>query len=100
MQRVGEHPVPAGPLAVRWLGWELLRPARAGVVTELDVALENAGRVPWRTLELSYHWLDDRGNALVWGEIWTPLAREVAPGESIEQRVEVRAPLRSGPHTL
>jgi hypothetical protein len=105
MQRVGEHPVPAGPLAVRWLGWEPLRPARAGVVTEVDLAFINAGSAAWpagpeKRVELSYHWLDDLGNAIVWGEIWTPLSRAVAPGETIEQRIEVRAPLRAGPHRL
>ena len=30
MKRVGEHPVTAGPLALRWLAWSL-EPARAGV---------------------------------------------------------------------
>jgi hypothetical protein len=105
MHRVGEHPVPAGPLAVRWLGWEPLRPARAGVVTEVDLVFINAGSAPWaaapdKRVEVSYHWLDDLGNAIVWGEIWTPLARSVPPGETIEQRIEVRAPLRSGPHRL
>ena len=32
MERVGEHPVPAGPLAVRWLGYEI-EEQRAGVAT-------------------------------------------------------------------
>jgi hypothetical protein len=100
MQSVGEHAVPVGPLAVRWRAWELLRPARAGTVTEVDVALENAGSVHWRNIEVSYHWLDDRGNAIVWGEIWTPLSRTVEPGETIEQRLELRGPLRTGPHRL
>ena len=105
MQRVGEHPVPAGPLAVRWLGWEPLRPARAGVVTEVDLMFINAGSAAWpagpdKRVEVSYHWLDDLGNAIVWGEIWTPLPRAVAPGETIEQRIEVRAPFRAGPHRL
>jgi hypothetical protein len=105
MHTVGEHPVPAGPLAVRWLGWDPVRPARAGVATEFDLVFENAGTAAWpagpeRRIEVSYHWLDDLGNALVWGELWTPLSRAVAPGETIEQRVEVRAPLRAGPHRL
>jgi hypothetical protein len=100
MQTVGEHPVPAGPLAVRWLGWELLRPAHAGTLTLVDVALENAGRARWQKIEVSYHWLDDLGNAIVFGEIWAPILRTVEPGERIEQRLEVRAPLRLGPHRL
>jgi hypothetical protein len=105
MNRVGEHPVPAGPLAVRWLAWELLRPARAGVVTEVDLTLINAGSAAWpvgpeKRVEVSYHWLDDLGTAIVWGEIWTPRPRAVAAGETIEQRIEVRAPLRAGLHRL
>lgn len=105
MQRVGEHPVPVGPLAVRWLGWEPLRPARAGAVTEVELAFINAGSATWpagpeRRVEVSYHWLDDLGNAIVWGELWKPLPHAVAPGEAIDLRIEVRAPLRVGPHRI
>jgi hypothetical protein len=100
MQRVGEHPVPAGPLAVRWLGWELRKAPRAGKLAYAELALENAGSASWRGIELSYHWLDDRGNAIVWGERWTPLSRAVKPGETIEQRVELRGPLSTGRYKL
>ena len=48
MERVGEHPVPAGPLAVRWVAYELAR-ARAGVTTRARLRLENAGSAPWRS---------------------------------------------------
>ena len=46
MATVGEHPVPAGPLAVRWLGYEL--PSRCGPATlgRARVELENAGTAP------------------------------------------------------
>ncbi len=100
MHTVGEHPIPAGPLAVRWLAWELEEPPRAGKLAYAKLALENAGAAPWRGIELSYHWLDDRGNAIVWGERWTPLQRTVEPGETIEQRAELRGPLGPGRYTL
>jgi hypothetical protein len=100
MERAGEHPVPAGPLAVRWLGWKLLEPVRAGTVTKVDVALENAGSIAWRQILISYHWLDDLGNAMVYGELWTPIATTVEPGMQIEQRLEVRGPLRIALHRL
>ena len=96
MPTVGEHPIPAGPLAVRWLGWELREPPRAGSLTYVDVALENAGKLPWRGIELSYHWLDDRGNAIIWGERWTPLPRTIEPGTTLEHRAELRGPLGPG----
>jgi hypothetical protein len=100
MQKVGEHPIPAGPLAVRWLGWALSEPPRAGRLTYVDVALENAGTLPWRGIELSYHWLDDRGNAIVWGERWTPLPRTIEPATSLEHRAELRGPLGPGRYRL
>ena len=42
MERVGEHPVPVGPLAVRWLGHDLPE-LRAGVAAPARVALRNDG---------------------------------------------------------
>ena len=39
---MGEHPVPAGPLAVRWLAHEL-GPVQAGALTRAHVVVENAG---------------------------------------------------------
>jgi hypothetical protein len=105
MHRVGEHPVPAGPLAVRWLGWELLDPPRAGATSPVELELENAGTASWRSdaerrIEIGYHWLDDRGNALVWGGLWAPLPHEVPPGQRVRRRVELRAPLGTGRYTL
>ena len=70
MERVGEHPVPAGPLAVRWLAYEL-EEQRAGVATQARLRFQNAGTAPWRSrgregVQLAYHWLDPLGNAIVW----------------------------------
>src|SRR5918994_825217 len=70
MELVGEHPVPVGPLAVRWLAYRL-QPFRAGAESTVEVLLRNAGTATWRArgdagVKLSHHWLDDRGNAIVW----------------------------------
>ena len=46
-------------------GYEL-EPPQAGALTRARVALENAGTAAWRDLNLSYHWLDDRGNPIIW----------------------------------
>lgn len=104
MQRIGEHPVPAGPLAVRWLGYEL-EPARAGAVSRARVALENAGSATWHagpphTIAAGYHWLDTRGNPIVWDGYWQPLGRAVAPGERVEVELQVRAPVPPGTYRL
>jgi hypothetical protein len=98
MERAGEHPVPAGPLAVRWLAFELPR-LRAGARHECRLAVANAGAAPWRELKLAYHWLDDRGNPIVWDGLRTELP-ELAPGHELELAAAVQAPIPPGRYRL
>ena len=104
MERVGEHPVPVGPLAVRWLGYELPE-LRAGVAAPARVVLRNDGTATWRSrrergVQLSYHWLDDRGNAIVWDGPRVAFERPVAPGEEVELETSLRAPQPPGRYRL
>ncbi len=94
---LGEHPVPAGPLAVRWLAHELEQP-QAGALARAHLVLENAGTAPWRGLKLSYHWLDDRGNPIVWDGLRYEVSAE--PGERIERDLDVRGPIPPGRYRL
>ena len=104
VQQVGEHPVPAGPLAVRWLGYDLPE-LRAGEAAPARVALRNGGTATWRSrrqsgVQLSYHWLDDRGNAIVWDGPRVAFTRPVAPGEQVEVETLLRAPQPPGRYRL
>lgn len=104
MDRVGEHAVPTGPLAVRWLAYGLPE-MRAGARAPVRLRLENAGSAPWRSerdlgLQLSYHWLDSLGNPIVWDGARTAFTRPVAPGETIELEAEVVAPRPPGGYRL
>jgi hypothetical protein len=104
MQRVDDHPVPAGPLAVRWLGYALPE-LRAGTEAEVEVALRNAGLATWRSrgergVRLSYHWLDDRGNPIVWDGPRVVFEEPVSPGDEVEVLLRVRAPRPPGPYRL
>lgn len=104
MERVGEHPVPVGPLAVRWLAYELEKP-RAGVAGTARLRLENAGSAPWRSRErdgvqLSYHWLDPLGNPIVWDGNRTAFPRVVEPGQTVELEAAVLAPRPPGSYRL
>jgi hypothetical protein len=97
LESLGEHPVPPGPLAVRWLAYKL-EPPQAGSLSHARVALENAGTAPWRELNLSYHWLDDRGNPIVWDGLRHGV--DAAPGERVERDLEVRGPIPPGRYRL
>jgi hypothetical protein len=104
MERVGEHAVPVGPLAVRWLAYEL-EEARAGVPGQARVRLENAGSASWRSrgregVQLAYHWLDPLGNPIVWDGLRAALPRAIEPGETVELEVTVVAPRPQGSYRL
>lgn len=99
-----ERDVPKGPLAVRWHGIEL-SDVRAGARTVARVDLENAGTAGWRSssgtgVRLSYHWLDERGNPIVWDGIRTALERPVEPGERATLEASVRGPIPPGRYRL
>jgi hypothetical protein len=60
------------------------------------VEVENAGTVAWRNgIHLAYHWLDDRGNPIVWDGERTSLP-ELAPGDRATVEARVRAPIPPG----
>src|SRR5215204_3842132 len=54
MHTVPAHAVPAGPLAVRWLGWELIESPRAGAVTPVELEVEVGPRIPRRALAVVF----------------------------------------------
>jgi hypothetical protein len=97
MEPIPQHEVPAGPLAVRWLAWRVPR-VEAGAVAQVEVELENAGMAAWEDVSLAYHWLDERGNAIVWDGIRTPLA--LAPGERRRLQAPLRGPIPPGRYRL
>jgi hypothetical protein len=104
MERIGEHPVPVGPLAVRWLAYELSE-ARAGVEGRARLRLQNAGTAPWRSrgqggVQLAYHWLDPLGNPIVWDGVRTSLPGRIESGAEVELEARVVAPRPPGRYLL
>jgi len=95
----------SGPLVVRWHALELA-PVEAGARQLATVEVENAGTAPWRTrgpeegVFLAYHWLDERGNAIVWDGERTALERTVEPGETLKHTLAVRGPIPPGHYRL
>ncbi len=95
----------SGPLVARWLAIEH-GAIEAGTLTHVALEAENAGSAAWRTrgvedgLFLSYHWLDARGNPIVWDGLRTALDRRIEPGETLRTRLAVRAPIPPGGYRL
>lgn len=104
MNRVGEHPIPDGPLAPRWRAWSL-EDQRAGATSIARVGLENAGTATWRShgadgIQVSFHWLDTLDNPIVWDGPRTALPQDVAPGNQVEIELSVTAPRPPGAYRL
>ncbi len=95
----------SGPLVVQWRALELAA-VEAGAAHVATVTAENAGTAPWRSrgpedgIFLAYHWLDERGNAIVWDGERTALERAVEPGSTLSQRIEIRGPIPPGRYRL
>jgi hypothetical protein len=95
----------SGPLVARWRTLERA-PVEAGSLQHVTVEVENAGTAAWRTrgvedgLFLSYHWLDERGNPIVWDGRRTPLERTVEPSTTLRQTLALRAPIPPGRYRL
>ena len=95
----------SGPLVAHWRTLDLV-PIEAGALHHVTAEVENAGTATWRTrtvkegLFLAYHWLDERGNPIVWDGIRTPLERPVGPGETLRQQLDLRAPIPPGRYRL
>jgi hypothetical protein len=87
------------PLAVRWRAHELPE-LHAGALATARVELENAGETPWPPgrFKVSYHWLDERGNPIVWDGMRTPVHAATGDVEAID--VAIRAPIPPGRYRL
>jgi hypothetical protein len=84
-----------GPLAVHWGDWSLGE-LHAGTLVRAQVRLENAGTVRWNgEIRLGSHWLDERGNPIVWDAERVSLP-PLEPGETASVSTDVRAPVPPG----
>ena len=92
------HAVPAGPLAVRWLAYDL-EPPQAGALGRARIELENAGAATWHGIFASYHWLDDHGNAIAWDGLRAAVP-PLQPGSTIALDLAVRAAMPPGRYRL
>lgn len=74
-----------------------------------DVTVRNASKQTWRSqpnvkniyqVNLSYRWKDSKGRVLVADGARTPLPRDLAPGETVQLKMNITAPGRAGRYIL
>ena len=69
------------------------------------LVIRNSGTATWRSrgeggILASYHWLDSLRNPIVWDCPRTALPRAIAPGETVEVAIALRAPVPPGEYLL
>ena len=101
---IPSQPVPSGPLAVRFLSFEL-PPLRAATTSTAAVELENAGTGTWHVfgpahIRLSYHWLDRFGNVLVWEGLRAMPDGPVEPARHVRLELPIAVPMPPGGYRL
>lgn len=74
-----------------------------------DITVKNVSPVTWPSkpdskdryaVNLSYHWLNQKGETVVFDGLRTPLPRDLKPGESVDLKAAIEAPARPGRYIL
>src|SRR6266508_1521105 len=101
-------PVLAAPVPVLSATYTVATPPTAivqGATAQVPVTLQNVGNETWNAtganpVNLSYHWYDAAGNAVMWNGSRTSLATDVAAGASRTVTAAVAAPSMPGAFRL
>ena len=81
----------------------------SGQTVSADITVKNVSKVTWPSkpdergryaVNLSYHWLDQKGSTVVFDGLRTPLPRDLKPGEAVDLKAQIQAPAKPGRYTL
>jgi hypothetical protein len=90
---------------VEWLSSAAPATVQSGAEFEIPVAVRNNGATPLDSsaalgVFLSYHWLDSRGQSVVFDGRRTPLGPTIEPDEEADVTMQIEAPDRPGHYLL
>jgi SpoIID/LytB domain protein len=99
-------PIPAAA-ATLFAGYQLQPPPSvpAGTTITVPVTISNLGTETWAAagpnpVDLSYHWMDLSGKAVVWDGARTKLTSDVPPTGTQQLNASITAPASPGPYVL
>jgi cell division septation protein DedD len=107
--RGGARSLPADGFNVEFVEHKIPTEMVADQVIHADVTIKNITKRTWpstpnsegrNAVNLSYHWLDKKGRAVVFEGLRTPLPRDLNPGESAQLEAAIQAPSRAGKYKL
>jgi cell division septation protein DedD len=107
--RGGPRPLPLAGFKVEFGEQNIPTQMAADKTVSADIFVKNASARTWPSkpdqegryvVNLAYHWLDRKGQVVVFEGLRTPLPQDLDPGESVKLNASIRAPLHPGHYTL
>jgi cell division septation protein DedD len=108
-RRGGPLPLPLAGFKVEFGEQSIPTQMAADKTVSADIFIKNASARTWPSkpdqkgrcvVNLAYHWLDRKGQVVVFDGLRTPLPRDLNPGESVKLNASIRAPQHPGHYTL
>jgi cell division septation protein DedD len=105
----GPRPLPYSGFQVSFKPHNVASEMASGQKVAADIAVKNVSPVTWPSrpnskgryaVNLSYHWLDNKGAMVVFDGLRTPLPRDLKSGESVDLKAEIQAPANPGRYIL
>jgi cell division protein FtsN len=97
----GPRPLPLAGFKVEFGEQKIATQMAADKTVSADIFVKNASERTWPSkpdqkgryaVNLSYHWLDQKGQVVVFDGLRTPLPRDLKPGEWVKLNASIRAP--------
>ncbi len=82
---------------------------KSGKTVSADITVKNISPITWPSkpdnqdryaVNLSYHWLNRKGESIVFDGLRTPLPRDLRAGESVDLKAAIQAPAKPGRYIL
>jgi hypothetical protein len=103
------RPLPLAGFKVKFGEQNIPTQMLADKTVSADIFVENASGRTWPSkpdqrgryiVHLTYHWLDQKGQVVVFDGLRTPFPRDLNPGEGVKLNAFIRAPEQPGRYTL
>ena len=105
----GARRLPESGFQVAFESHKIASQMTSGKTISANITVKNISPVTWPSkpdtkgryaVNLSYHWLNQKGAPVVFEGLRTPLPKDLKPGESVNLNAAIQAPANPGKYTL
>jgi hypothetical protein len=105
----GAKRLPEAGFQVEFQSHNVASEMTSGKTVSADIMVKNISPVTWPSkpdnkdryaVKLSYHWLNRKGEKVIFEGVRTSLPRDLKPGESVDLKAAIQAPAKPGRYIL